>query len=139
MIHRRERGKKTELKNQGSGNEKETREPYRVSGCSAKQGRFGRVHLVPSDSLLRYLPLHELFVRPEIHPISAGFTAKGRYLSFVNAGDPVGSVNLFDGIPRTGVKSGFIRLSLQTCGRERRRVNRGGGARRKRGGFSDHL
>jgi len=127
-------------KNQGSGNEIETRKPHRISGRSAEQNSFGRVHLVPFDSLLGHLPLHKLFVGPEINAISASLTAKSRDLSFVNPGDPVGSVNLFDGIPRTGVKSDFIWLSLQTCGRERKRVNRGCGARWKEGeGFSDHL
>ena len=119
------KSKNIESKNQGSGNEIGTRRSYRISGRSAEQDCFGRVHLVPSDSLLRDLPLHKLFVGPEINPISAGFTEKSRDLSLVNPGDPVGSVNLFDGIPRTGVKSDFIRLGLQTCGRERRRVNRG--------------
>ena len=125
------KSKKIESKNQGSGNEIETRSSYRISGRGAEQNRFGRVHLVPSDSLLRHLPLHQFFIGPEISSISAGFTAKSRDLSFVNPGDPVGSVNLFNGIPRTGVKSDFIRLGLQTCVKGGRRVNRGCGARWK--------
>lgn len=86
--------------------------------------------MVPFDPLLRHLPLHQLLIRPEIDTISTGLTTKGRNLPFVNPGDSIGGVDLLDGIPRTGVKSGFVRLGLQTCGRRREHVNRGRGARR---------
>ena len=102
----------------------------RISGRGAEQDRFCGVHLIPFDPLLRHLPLHQLLVRPEINSISASLTVKGRDLSFVNPGDPIGREDLLDGIPRTGIESSLIRLGLKTCV-ERKRVNRSCGAGRK--------
>jgi hypothetical protein len=93
----------------------------RISGRGAEQDRFCGVHLIPFDPLLRHLPLHQLLVRPEINSISASFTVKGRNLSLVNPGDPIGREDLLDGVPRTGIESSLIRLGLKTCGRETRK------------------
>jgi len=111
---------------------------YRITGCGAEQDRFCGVHLVPFDPLLRHLPLHQLLVCPEINSIPASLTAEGRDLSLVNSGDPIGSVDLLDGIPRTSIQSGFIGLSLQTCGREGNALT-GVAAPDGMRGSSDHL
>lgn len=90
-------------------------EPKRIPRHRSVRDRPPRANLLPPETLLLHVPLHERLVRGKVASVPDSLAPERRHLALEDAADALGGVQLADAVERTGVAEGEGGgLSLQT-------------------------